>query len=495
MKIAFVSSEVVPYAKTGGLADVAGALPKALAKLGCEVKVFMPKYYPVDETKFGLHYNWDIGEMPIRIDGHLRSVHLHQAMLPDSTKPSGQSGVEINFIDCPYYFHRGQVYTNDPDEDERFILFCKGVIETLQRLQWAPDIIHCNDWQTGLLPLLLKDNYNWDKLFDKTATLFTIHNIGYQGRFSQHTMFKAELAGKYYYPGGPVEFEDSVNFMKAGITFADIINTVSNTYAHEIVTPEYGAGLDVTLRQRKSDLYGIINGIDYATWNPETDPFIPFHYSADKIEGKLENKKYLLDHLNLAFDEDLPLIGIISRMVSQKGFDIFAGAINDLMELKAQWVILGNGEEHYENFFRSLSNALPHKVVSYIGFNNELSHLIEAGADIFIMPSRYEPCGLNQIYSLKYGTVPVVRKTGGLADTVHDWNEYQRNGLDTGTGFSFNDYTSFALYTSVKRAIDLFPDKKTWQKIQKNGMQKDFSWENSANQYMELYRKAIDKVA
>jgi starch synthase len=493
MKIAFVSSEVVPFAKTGGLADVAGALPKALEKLGCEIKIFMPKYYSIDETKFGLHYNWDIGEMPIRVNGQIRSVHLHQAKLPKNGNPNEKSDIEVNFIDCPHYFHRGHFYTNDEDEDERFILFCKGVIEALQRLNWIPDIIHCNDWQTGLLPLYIKDNYSWDEKFSKTATLYTIHNIAYQGRFSHQTMFKGELSGDLFYSGGPVEFENSVCFMKAGLSFSDLINTVSKTYADEILTQEYGAGLDGTLRQRKDDLYGIINGIDTNTWNPESDPLIPNHYSSKDLSGKLKNKKYLLEHLNLAFDEEVPVIGIISRMVSQKGFDIFAEAVNDLMQLKAQWIILGNGEEVYENFFRSLAAALPYKVVSYIGFNNELSHLIEAGADIFVMPSRYEPCGLNQIYSLRYGTVPVVRKTGGLADSVQDWHEYQSYGLDTGSGFSFNDYSSYALYTSVKRAVDMFADKKTWNKIQKNGMDKDYSWENSAEQYLTLYRKAIQK--
>jgi starch synthase len=493
MKVAFVSSEVVPFAKTGGLADVAGALPKALEKLDCEVKVFMPKYYSVDETKFGLHYCWDIGEMPIRVNGHVRSVHLHKAKLPDKSSPTGESNVEINFIDCPHYFDRGHLYTNDPDEDERFILFCKGVIESLQRLQWIPDVIHCNDWQTGLIPLLIKDNYSWDKLFAKTATLYSIHNVEYQGRFPRETMIKAELSGDLFYPGGPVEFEDNVSFMKTGLSFSDIISTVSKTYANEILTPEYGAGMDPTLRQRKDDLYGIINGIDYTTWNPENDSLIPYHYSVNDLSGKLNNKKYLLEHLHLVFDEEVPVIGIISRMVHQKGFDIFAEAVSDLMELKAQWVILGNGEEHFENFFRALSDALPNKVFTYIGFNNELSHLIEAGSDIFIMPSRYEPCGLNQIYSLRYGTVPVVRKTGGLADSVQDWHEFLSYGMDTGNGFSFNDYSSYALSTSVKRAVDLFGDKKTWAKIQKNGMDKDFSWENSANQYVALYRKAIDK--
>lgn len=483
MKIAFVSTECVPYAKTGGLADVTGSLPKALEKLGCEVKVFLPKYSFVDESIHGLHYNWGVGEMPIRVNGVVRSVHLLQTKLPGSD-------VEVNFIDCPHYFHRGGIYTNDMDEDERFILFSKGVIESLQRLAWAPDVIQCNDWQTGLIPLYIKDNYNWDRLFDNTATLYTIHNIGYQGRFSKSTLMAAEIRGDLYYPDGPVEFEDSVSFMKTGIVFADLINTVSNKYSHEILKPEHGAGLHNVLRARKSDVYGILNGIDYTEWHPETDRYLPFNYSKNDLSGKQKNKKFLLEHFNMPFDENVPLIGMISRMVLQKGFDIFVNALDELLKLNVQWMILGSGEEKYEGFFHELSQRYPQKAGVYIGFNNELSHLIEAGADMFLMPSRYEPCGLNQIYSLKYGTVPIVRKTGGLADTVKDWDEETHFGFDHGNGFSFYDYSSFALYSSVERAVNTFKHKDIWKKIQLNGMNMDFSWDKSAEKYMELYKMA-----
>lgn len=486
MKIAFVTTECVPYAKTGGLADVAGSLPKALEKLGCEVKIFLPKYLFIDESKYGLRYNWTIGEMPIRINGVTRSVHLHQAKLPNSN-------VEVNFIDCPTYFNRSSIYTNDMDEDERFILFSKGVIETLQRMQWTPDIIQCNDWQTGLIPLFIKDNYSWDRMFDKTATVFTIHNIGYQGRFSTSTLFAAEIRGDLYYPNGPVEYENSVSFMKAGIVFSDIINTVSNKYSHEILLPEYGAGLHNVLNNRKEDVYGILNGVDYEEWNPETDKYLPYKYSAKDLSGKVKNKKFLMDHFNLPFDKNRPLIGIITRLVVQKGIDIIAEAINDLMNLDAQWIILGSGEDKYESMLHSLTQYYPERVATYIGYNNELSHLIEAGADIFVMPSRYEPCGLNQIYSLKYGTVPVVRKTGGLADTVKDWDEEKHLGFDHGNGFSFYDYTSYAILSSVERALNVFKQKDIWKKIQHNGMKLDFSWEKSAEKYLELYKLAKEK--
>ncbi len=483
MKIAIVSSECVPYAKMGGLGDVIGSLPKALEKLGCDVKVFIPKYLFIDESKFGLRYNWNVGEMPIRINGIIHSVHLHQAKLPNSN-------VEVNFIDCPHFYNRGRIYTNDWDEDERFILLCKGVIETCQRLGWAPDVIQCNDWQTGLIPLYIKDNYNWDRMFDKTATIFTIHNIGYQGRFGKDTLFKAEINPNFYYPEGPVEFENSVSFMKTGIVFSDLINTVSLKYSHEILKPEFGAGLDKVLKARKPDVYGILNGVDYDEWNPETDKYLPYKYSAKDLSGKKSNKKFLMEHFRLPFDENRPLIGMISRLVPQKGFDIFAEAVNDLMKLDAQWIILGSGEYRYEEFFRQLSHYNQGKFASYIGYNNELAHLIEAGADIFVMPSRYEPCGLNQIYSLKYGTVPVVRKTGGLADTVKDWDEENSWGFDHGNGFSFYDYSGYALFKSVERAVNAFANKPVWNKIQQNGMKQDFSWEKSAEKYFELCKIA-----
>lgn len=483
MKIAFVATEAVPYAKTGGLADVAGSLPIELANLGCDVKVFIPKYTRIDETTYGLKYNWDIGEMPIRINGVIRSAHIHQSTLPGSK-------VDVYFVDCPHYFYRHIIYTNDPDEDERFILFSKAVIETLQRLQWAPDILHCNDWQTGLLPLFLKDNYKWDKFFDNTGTLFTIHNIGYQGLFSESVLFSAEIRGDLFYPGGPVEHNSAVSFMKAGVSFADIINTVSNTYSHEILTPEYGTGMETVLHQRKDDLYGILNGADYDIWSPETDKLTPYHYTANDLTGKYLNKKYLLNHFGMKPDESVPLIGIVSRMVLQKGFDIFSDSLNQLMSLNAQWIILGSGEDRFESLFRWLSNQLPDKVGTHIGYNNELSHLIEAGADMFLMPSRYEPCGLNQIYSLKYGTVPIVRKTGGLADTVKDWDEQNHYGFKDGNGFSFHDYSGFALFKSVERAVNTFKHKNIWKKIQTNGMKSDYSWTRSAEKYIELYKLA-----
>jgi len=484
MKIAFVASEAFPYAKTGGLADVAGALPKALEKLGCNVKLFIPKYGIIDEKKFHLTFIKEI-EIPVHVAGATRKVFLHKSVLPGSN-------VEVNFIDCPHYFFRKSIYTNDPDEDERFILFNKAVIELINFSDWVPDIIHCNDWQSGLLPLYLKENYKTNKKFSGTAALFTIHNVGYQGHFSEETYYRAEIKKDLVLPFDP-EKSTGFSFMKTAVLYSDIINTVSQTYALEILTPEYGSDMEKILSERKTDLFGIVNGIDYSEWNPLIDEYIPYHFNFDKLGGKSRNKKHLLEGFNLSYDEKIPLIGIVSRMAGQKGFDIVAESLNELMKLDAQWIILGNGEDRYENLFRSLAHSFPDKVGSYIGFSNDLSHLIEAGADMFLMPSRYEPCGLNQLYSLRYGTVPVVRRTGGLADTVRDWHEFNSMENKGGTGFSFNDYTSKALISTVSRAVETFKEKEVWKQIQKNGMALDFSWEHSAKDYLDLYKRALTK--
>jgi len=486
MKIAIVSSEVAPYAKTGGLADVSGALPKALAQMGCDVKVFMPKYSTIDEARYDLHFEYGIGEMPVRVGGIPWSVHVQRTHLP-------RSSVEVYFIDCPHYFHRGKIYTSDHDEHERFILFSKAVIEALQYMHWAPDVIHCNDWQTALIPLLIKENYGWDRLFDGTASLLSIHNIGYQGLFAPGSLSAAEIRPEFSSPGGPAEKDGAACFLKAGILYSEVITTVSETYAREILSPEYGAGMEHTLRTRESDLHGVINGIDVDEWNPETDRYLPFHFSRKNLGEKIKNKEFLMEKVGLPFHRDRPLIGIVSRLVAQKGFDILADSLATLMQMDAQWVVLGSGEDRYQDMFHAAHRSLPHKVWAYIGFNNELAHLIEAGADMFLMPSRYEPCGLNQMYSLRYGTVPIVRKTGGLADTVWDWDELSYQGRDDGNGFTFNDTSSYALTTAVYRALQTYPHQETWAKIQQNGMNRDFSWKGSAKKYLRLYERAMQK--
>lgn len=486
MKIAFAATEVVPYAKTGGLADVAGTLPRELEKLGEDVKVFMPKYYSINVNDSNLEYQAWISPMPIRIAGNVYDVHVYKSVLPGSN-------VEIFFIDCPHFFHRQTIYTDGPDEDQRFICFSKSVIETLQRLKWAPDVVHCNDWQTGLIPLYLRYNYNWDKMFHHTSTLFTIHNVGYQGKFDKQTLLNAEIDPDLFYHGGRIEHDGLVNFLKTGISFADVINTVSETYAKELLTPEYAHGMEKVLQYREKDLYGILNGVDYSIWNPATDKLIPSNYSVEDISGKEKNKSALLHKFNMSYKKDIPLIGIVSRFAVQKGFDLIFDAIDELMNLGAQWFILGSGEKEYEKLFRNLHRKQPDKVGLYIGYNETLAHQVESAADIFLMPSHYEPCGLNQIYSLKYGTVPVVRKTGGLADTVQDWDESADKGGDIGTGFTFTEYEVEPLVNALQRAIKNFHNKSVWRKIQKNGMLKDFSWAKSAKLYRDVYQKANEK--
>ncbi|MCE1189016.1 MAG: glycogen synthase GlgA [Ignavibacteria bacterium] len=485
MKIAFASAEVFPFAKTGGLGDVLGALPKALAALGCDIKVFLPKYSIVDHSKFDLSYNYSIGEITIRVAGNCHPVNVYHSTLPNSK-------VEVYFIDCPYYFNRPKIYTSDPDEDERFILFSKAVIESLQHLRWKPDVIHCNDWQTGLIPLYLKDNYRWDELFFRnTATVMTIHNIAYQGRFPKSTMYKAEINPELFYLDSPIEFWGDISFLKTGLMYSDVINTVSNTYAEEITMDDKGGGLSGVLRYRINDFYGILNGVDYAVWNPALDKMLPHLYSPEDLSGKLENKRFLHHQYNLSFANDKPLIGMVSRLVPLKGFDLFASCVKELMSLNANWVFLGTGDSRYEDLLRSLTYVYPGKVFAYTGFNDELSHLIEAASDIFLMPSQFEPCGLNQIYSLKYATLPIVHKTGGLADTVIDWDEASHQGKLTGNGFSFVHYNAEALLKTVRRAIDKYHQKDIWNQMMQNAMSCNFSWEESAKKYIDLYKKAI----
>lgn len=479
MKIAFAASECFPYVKTGGLGDVVGSLPKAISELGNEVKLFLPLYGGIKTDKHNLIMLPEFEDIRLHIGEKSVFFNLWYGTLPDSE-------VEVYFIDCPVYFHREMPYTDDPDEDERFILFQLAVIETLQRIKWAPDVIHCNDWQTSLIPVYLKTNYKWDKLFENTSALLSIHNIGYQGRFAKNSIKNAGLSYSEYYPEGPYELDNTFCFLKAGILSSEIITTVSPTYAKEIQTKEFGAGMEGVLSTRKDELYGVLNGIDTNIWNPKTDTFISYNYSRKSIKNKIKCKKDLLKEAEIEYNEDIPTIGIISRFAGQKGFDLMLPIANELMSLPFQLIVLGSGEDRTEKFFELLAKKFPEKVNTYIGYNNKLAHWITAGCDIFLMPSKYEPCGLNQMYSLNYGTVPIVRKTGGLADTVKDYHEFDNKG----NGFTFKDSSSYALYSTIERALTMFKDKKTWKEIIQRGMKEDFSWKHSAKEYVRLYEKA-----
>ncbi len=482
MNICFATSECVPYAKTGGLADVAGSLPKALAQEGCTVKVFMPLYESINTLDHNLTFCEDLGEMSIPISEDTRYFYTWYGKLPDSE-------VEVYFIDCPHYYHRPHLYTSDWDEDERFIFLQHAIFKVMQRYHWSPDIIHCNDWHTGLMPALLKQAYNWDELFARTACFFSIHNIGYQGLFSGSAIGAAGLSYDYFYPGGPFEKDGAFSFMKTGILFSEIVSTVSRTYAHEIQTSEFGAGLENTLRRRHEDLFGVINGIDTTDWNPAIDPHIPYTYTANDLRGKAQNKQALLEELHLPYHPDTPVIGLISRFTPQKGFELLFPIMGEVLQSNVQFVILGSGEGRYESFFENVARAYPHKVSTYIGYNNPLAHRITAGADLFLMPSQYEPCGMNQMFSLNYGTLPIVRKTGGLADTVRDYHEFPGQG----NGFSFADFSPQALYFTLQRALDRYADQDEWTLLMQRGMEEDFTWTVSAKRYINLYHKAMEK--
>jgi starch synthase len=489
MKILYASSEVVPFAKTGGLADVAGALPKQIGALGHEVRVIMPKYNSIQDSKFKLREVSRLRDIEVPLGDEIHQVSVKSAFLPDTK-------VQIYFVEHPEFFGREGLYTNPQsgegfaDNAARFVLFSRSALEICKRLFWPPDVINCNDWQTALIPLYLKTLYADDEFFSGTRTLLSIHNLGYQGVFPADTLRLASLPESLFFAMSPVEFYGSFSFLKAGISYSDLISTVSETYAREIQSdPEYGAGLEGVLQHRRQDLHGILNGIDDNDWNPAVDGLIARKFSPKDISGKADNKMALLEQCGLKFDAATPVIGIISRLADQKGFDLIAAVLEKIAALKMQMVVLGTGDEKYHQMFREAAQRYPEKFSIHLTFNNQLAHLIEAGADLFLMPSRYEPCGLNQMYSFMYGTVPVVRATGGLADTVKDVDQDPQQG----TGFVFQAYSSGEMLDAIKRALRHYADRENWRKLQLRGMNQDFSWRKSAKKYVELYELALQK--
>jgi starch synthase len=488
LNILFVSSEVDPFAKTGGLADVSGALPQAIKDLGHEVRVIMPKYRSVDERKFHLHEVLRLKEIDIPIGQEVERASVKSCILTNTS-----AKIQVYFLANESLYDRSGLYVNPenhkdyPDNDKRFIFFCRGVLETLKRLGWKPHIIHCNDWQSALIPAYLKTVYRGDSFFLKVKTIFTIHNMAYQGSFPRSSFLKTHLPDELFAPEG-VEFYGNFNFLKAGLVYADVITTVSEKYAQEIQSSdEYGCGMSGILRKRSSDVYGILNGIDYSVWNPETDTLIPQKYDARNLDGKVTNKIELLRKFKLEYREGTPVIGCISRLAEQKGFDLIGQIADDLLKLDIQFILLGTGEKKYHDLFEAIQKRYPQKAGVYLGFSNELAHLIEAGSDMFLMPSRYEPCGLNQMYSLRYGTVPIVHATGGLDDTIEDFDPESGNG----TGFKFFRYDARELLKTIERAVALYANKPAWRKLMKQGMQKDFSWESSAKKYIALYKNVL----
>ncbi len=481
MKILFASSEMVPFSKTGGLADVAGALTKALTKQGHEVCAVVPYYDATRRKGLGAEDIDCCFSVPISDREEFGEVF----------RTVTDDGVTVYFIGKSAYYDREELYGTSEgpysDNAERFIFFSKSVLELCKALNMKPDVIHCNDWQTGLVPIFLRTFLADHPLFKRTGVLFTIHNLAYQGLFWHLDMHLTNLPWDLFTPDG-IEFYGKINLLKAGIIGADVLTTVSPRYSKEIQTPELGYKLDGMLERRSDRLFGVLNGVDYEAWNPETDAYLAANYGPADLAGKAKCKTDLLERFGLPQVDGAPLLGIVSRLADQKGFDILAPVMDDIVDEGFQLALLGTGERKYHELFEELSAKYPDRVGVKLGFSNELAHKIEAGADIFLMPSRYEPCGLNQMYSLKYGTVPLVRATGGLEDTIVDYND---SPSSEGNGFKFTEYSSSALMAKLREARELYADKAQWSRIMQNGMECDFSWDASARRYVELYEKAI----
>jgi len=475
MKILFVSSEGLPYSKTGGLADVVEALPKALSEMDHEVAILLPRYRGNKVTSV------IVSSLTIPLGDTLRFPALTEG------HPSGR--VRYFFVDDPPFFDREQLYGDKagdyPDNAERFSELSRAAIEFTKRI-WLPDVIHCHDWQSALVPVLLRTQYASDPAVRSLPVVFTIHNLGYQGTFPPSVLRKIGLP-ETLFTMDALEFYGKVNFLKGGLVFADYLTTVSRRYAKEIQTPEYGSGLEGVIRAREDRLVGILNGVDYSVWSPESDTFIAQNYSAHNLEGKRACKKDLLEQFRLPKENlDRPLIGIVSRFADQKGFDLIAQEAPEFMKENLALVALGTGQKEHETLFKELAAKYPAKVGVKIGYDNALAHKIEAGSDMFLMPSRYEPCGLNQIYSLRYGTIPIVRATGGLDDTIQNFDPRTQQG----TGFKFEEYTGEALLECVRAALKVYAKPKAWQALQAQAMAKDFSWKASAAAYVTLYEAA-----
>ncbi len=479
LRILLISSEVEPFAKTGGLADAVGALPKALKGLGHDVRVLMPKYRGVEQHAHSLtvavpHLAVPLGKRTVDaavLEGRLAST------------------IPVYFLAEDHYYDRDGLYgTADgdyPDNCERFIVLCRGALEAIRSLGWIPQVIHANDWQTGLLPVYLETLYASDPVLGDIATLFTIHNVAFQGRFWHYDMPLTGLGWDLFTPAG-VEFYGDLSFLKGGLVFGDLLTTVSETYAEEIKTPEFGYGLEGVLQDRSADLRGVPNGIDDTAWDPATDGHIAKPYTADELIGKGVCKQALVMELGLVTD-DSPLIGIVSRFAPQKGLDLVLDALPRIVGAGAQLVVLGSGDAALERRFVEAQAARPQRVACRVGYDGALARRIFAGSDLFLMPSRFEPCGLSQMISMRYGTIPIVRWTGGLRDTVTE----VKLGRRTGTGFGFDDATADSLVTAVMTALEAYRDPAFWRQIMRNAMGKDFSWRSSARKYGALYGKAI----
>jgi starch synthase len=483
MQITFAASESTPLAKTGGLADVVGALPPELVKLGHQVTVFLPFYARIRRLIEG-EPNYAVRSITIPFRSYNRF-----AGVVDGGK---RDGVQFYFIDCPELFDRKELYgpagADYADNAERFGLFCRAVIEA-SKLLGVPDVFHVHDWQAALIPVYLRTTYLDDPVLRSAATVLTIHNAAYQGKFPPDTteelLFPWEI-----FTMDQVEQFDRFNFLKGGVVFSDLLTTVSHKYAEEIQTAEFGELLEGVLHQRAADLHGILNGVDYAQWNPATDGHLAAHYTPENLEGKRICRADVLHAFGLEkLADTTPVIGIVSRLATQKGFGIVAKIVEELADRDLAVVALGTGDPYYENLFRGWAFRHPATVAVQIRYDDALAHKIEAGADMFLMPSRYEPSGLNQMYSLKYGTVPIVRATGGLDDTIEEWDAEK----GTGTGFKFEGFDPNDLLVEIDRALEAFRDKKGWTRLMRNGMARDYCWSGPAKEYVRVYEEAVQR--
>lgn len=484
LSILFVTSEVVPFAKTGGLADVSSALPLALTELGHDVRIVAPKYGTISERRNRIHEIKRLKDIPIEVAGE-----ESMAVVKSSQVVNARAKVQVYLVTSEKYFEPFKgIYTDPktekdfPNNDERFIFFQKAVLETCIRLGWRPDIIHCNDWQTALIPAMIQNLYGDDSFFAHTKSVLTIHNTSYQGVFDKSSFEKIGLDAKHFGANG-MAHDGKLNFLKSGIVYADAVTTVSPTYAKQILTAEHGNGLESTLKKHKKKLTGILNGVDTEVWNPATDKLIDTKYSPDALEDKFENKTELAKLFSMKADIDTPIIAMIGRMVEQKGYDLLIDSIDTLAKLGVQIIVMGEGEKKYQTALEKAAKKHANLGVKF-EYDEETAHMMQAGADMLLMPSKFEPCGLNQLYALAYGTVPIVHKTGGLEDSITDVKA--RKGQPN--GFVFAEYTAAALVDAVTRAIELYRDEEKWEELQQSIMAEDHSWKASGDQYIELYR-------
>ncbi|MGV8982884.1 glycogen synthase GlgA [Clostridium sp.] len=477
MKVLFVASEAYPFIKTGGLGDVAYALPKALRKMGIDARVIIPKYSSIPLSFRNCMETIASFTVPVGWRNQYCGLqHLTYDEIP------------YYFVDNEYYFERPEIY-GCFDDGERFSYFSKAILESIKYMgDFVPDIIHCNDWHCGIVPALLKDNYADDELYSDIKSVFTIHNLKYQGVFPKEILNELLNLNDGYFSDDALKFYDAVSFMKGGIVFSDAVTTVSETYAKEIQTPFYGEGLDGLLCSQADKLYGIVNGIDYGLYNPKLDKKIIYNYDYETRKQKTKNKLKLQAELCFTVNEDIPMIGIVTRLVKQKGLDLIVEKLQELLSLPIQIVLLGNGDEYYEDIFQYYASIYPSRISTNIIFDEVLAQKIYAASDMFLMPSLFEPCGIGQLIALKYGSIPIVRETGGLKDTIASYNKY----TGTGNGFSFINYNSDELLEAIDRALDLYKDKASWDKLVGNAMNSNNSWENSAKNYIDLYSNLID---